>query len=148
MRCPSCGYTESKVVDSRPSEDSVTIRRRRECLACGYRFTTYERLESTPLIVVKSDGSSEVYDREKLFRGIIIACAKRPVSSDQINSLIDDIESELRNSMRNTVKAKDLGEMVLMRLRQLDDVAYVRFASVYKDFQNIGEFATALEGEN
>jgi len=145
MRCPSCGYTESKVVDSRPSEDNTSIRRRRECLECGHRFTTYERLESTPLIVVKTDGSSEVYDREKLFRGILIACAKRPISPLQIGELIDGIEASLRNSMKFTIRSKDLGEMVLERLRGLDDVAFVRFASVYKDFQNIGEFATALE---
>lgn len=148
MRCPSCAYAESKVVDSRPSEDNASIRRRRECLECGYRFTTYERLESTPLIVVKADGSSEVYDHEKLFRGILIACAKRPVTPGQIGVLIDDIETSLRNNMKVSIKSKDLGEMVLERLRDLDDVAYVRFASVYKDFQNIGEFATALEGQN
>lgn len=145
MRCPSCGYAESKVVDSRPSEDNASIRRRRECLECGYRFTTYERLENTPLVVVKSDGSSEAYNREKLFRGLLIACAKRPVSSSQMEALIDDIETELRNTMKNTIKAKELGEMVLSRLRSFDDVAYVRFASVYKDFQNIEEFASALE---
>jgi len=148
MRCPSCTYTESKVVDSRPSEDGVSIRRRRECLECGHRFTTYERLESTPLIVVKTNKSSEEYKREKLFRGILIACAKRPVSSEQIDALIDDIETDLRNSMKSTIKSKDLGDMVLGRLRKLDDVAYVRFASVYKDFQNIGEFARALEGQH
>lgn len=146
MRCPSCGYAESKVVDSRPSEDGASIRRRRECLDCGRRFTTYERLGDNPLVIVKSDGSSEAYNREKLFRGVLIACAKRPISSEQIASLIDDIELELRNDMRSEIKSKDLGEMVLARLRKLDDVAYVRFASVYKDFQNIEEFATALEG--
>lgn len=145
MRCPSCGYAESKVVDSRPSEDNASIRRRRECLDCGYRFTTYERLENTPLVVIKSDGSSEAYNREKLFRGLLIACAKRPVSSNEMEALIDDIEAELRNGMRNTVNSKELGDMVLSRLRALDDVAYVRFASVYKDFQNIEEFASALE---
>lgn len=145
MRCPSCGYAESKVVDSRPSEDNASIRRRRECLECAYRFTTYERLESTPLIIVKTDGSSEVYDREKLFRGLLIACAKRPISSEQIGSLIDDIEADLRNNMKNSIKSKELGEMVLARLQNLDDVAFVRFASVYKDFQNIEEFASALE---
>lgn len=146
MRCPSCGYAESKVVDSRPSEDGASIRRRRECLDCGRRFTTYERLGDNPLVIVKSDGSSEAYNREKLFRGVLIACAKRPISSDQIASLIDDIESELRNEMKSEIRSKELGEMVLARLRKLDDVAYVRFASVYKDFQNIEEFATALEG--
>lgn len=148
MRCPSCGYAESKVVDSRPSEDNASIRRRRECLECGYRFTTYERLESTPLVVVKSDGSSEAYNREKLFRGLLIACAKRPVSSNEMEALIDDIETELRNGIKNSINAKELGEMVLLRLRSLDDVAYVRFASVYKDFQNIEEFASALENIN
>lgn len=145
MRCPSCGYAESKVVDSRPSDDNSSIRRRRECLECGHRFTTYERLESTPIVIVKADGSSEVYDREKLFRGILIACAKRPVSSSQIEKIIEDIESEVRNNMKNSIKSKDLGDMVLGRLRMLDDVAYIRFASVYKDFQNIEEFAHALE---
>lgn len=145
MRCPSCGYDESKVVDSRPSEDNASIRRRRECLECGQRFTTYERLESTPLIIVKRDGSSEAYDRDKLFRGLLIACAKRPISSAQIEKLIDDIESELRNNLKNSIKANDLGNMVLTHLKDLDDVAYVRFASVYKDFQNIEEFAQALE---
>jgi len=145
MRCPSCGYAESKVVDSRPSDDNSSIRRRRECLECGHRFTTYERLESTPIVIVKADGSSEVYDREKLFRGILIACAKRPVSSSQIEKIIEDIESEVRNNMKNSIKSKDLGDMVLERLRMLDDVAYIRFASVYKDFQNIEEFAHALE---
>jgi len=145
MRCPFCTYTESKVVDSRPSEDALSIRRRRECLECAQRFTTYERLESTPLIVVKADGSSEAYDRDKLFRGILIACAKRPITSDQIRLLIDDIEADLRNNMKNAIKSNNLGDMVLERLRSLDDVAYVRFASVYKDFQNLEEFSNALE---
>ena len=104
MRCPSCGYAESKVVDSRPSEDGASIRRRRECLDCGRRFTTYERLGDNPLVIVKSDGSSEAYNREKLFRGVLIACAKRPISSEQVTSLIDDIEAELRNDMKNEIK--------------------------------------------
>lgn len=146
MRCPSCGHSESKVVDSRPSEDGATIRRRRECLGCSHRFTTYERLGDSPLIVIKTDGSSEVYDREKLMRGLLIACAKRPISPEQIATLIDSIESELRNASKNEIKSKDLGDMALVRLAKLDDVAYVRFASVYKDFQNIEEFAAALEG--
>lgn len=146
MRCPSCGHSESKVVDSRPSEDGATIRRRRECLECGHRFTTYERLGNSPLIVIKSDGSSEVYDREKLMRGLLIACAKRPISPEQVATLIESIESELRNASKNEIKSKELGDMALVRLAKLDDVAYVRFASVYKDFQNIEEFAAALEG--
>ena len=145
MRCPSCGHLESKVVDSRPSDDGSVIRRRRECLACGSRFTTYERSEENPLIVVKVDGSSEAYDRQKLMRGLLIACAKRPISPEQISSLIDSIESELRNRNEIEIRSKDLGDMVMSRLAKLDDVAYVRFASVYKDFQNIEEFAAALE---
>lgn len=145
MRCPSCGHLESKVVDSRPSDDGSVIRRRRECLACGRRFTTYERSEENPLIVVKVDGSSEAYDRQKLMRGLLIACAKRPISPEQISSLIDSIESELRNRNEIEIRSKDLGDMVMTRLAKLDDVAYVRFASVYKDFQNIEEFAAALE---
>lgn len=146
MRCPSCGYAESKVVDSRPTEDGVSIRRRRECLECKHRFTTYERLGDNPLVVIKSDGSSEAYVREKLFRGLLTACAKRPISSEQIASIINDIESELRAAPKGEVRSKELGEMVLERLAPVDDVAYIRFASVYKDFQNIEEFSAALEG--
>lgn len=145
MRCPSCDYPESKVVDSRPSDDGATIRRRRECLSCKHRFTTYERLGDTPLLVIKSDGSSETYDRNKLLRGVTVACAKRPITPDQITSLIDSIEAELRATTRSEVTSKDLGTKVLDRLVQLDDVAYVRFASVYRDFKNIEEFASALE---
>lgn len=145
MRCPSCGYLESKVVDSRPSEDGTSIRRRRECLQCKRRFTTYERLGENSLVIVKADGSSEAYDRQKLFRGLLIACAKRPVAKEQLDALIDDIEAELRNSSRSEIKSKDLGDMALVRLAKLDVVAYVRFASVYKDFQNVEEFASALE---
>ena len=145
MRCPSCEFPESKVVDSRPSDDGTTIRRRRECLSCKHRFTTYERLGDTPLLVTKSDGSSETYDRNKLIRGVTVACAKRPITPDQINGLIDSIESELRAMPRNEITSQNLGTMVLDRLATLDDVAYVRFASVYKDFKNIEEFASALE---
>lgn len=145
MRCPSCGYPESKVVDSRPSDDGSTIRRRRECLDCKHRFTTYERLGDSPLLVTKSDGSSETYDRNKLIRSITIACAKRPITPDQITGVIDDIEAELRATPRNEITSKNLGTKVLERLESLDDVAYIRFASVYKDFKNIEEFAAALE---
>lgn len=146
MRCPSCGNLESKVVDSRPAEDGSSIRRRRECLACGTRFTTYERSGDNPLVVIKSDGSSEAYDRNKLFRGLLIACAKRPISSDKISQLIDSIEAELRNASRHETSSKELGEMVLARLATLDEVAYIRFASVYKDFKNVDEFREALKG--
>ena len=145
MRCPSCGTLDSKVVDSRPSEDGLSIRRRRECLSCGRRFTTYERLGENPLIVVKADGSSEVYNREKLIRGIFIACAKRPVSADQVESLVDSIEDNLRSSGQGEIASESLGTLVLQQLWELDQVAYVRFASVYRDFQSVEEFAYALE---
>lgn len=146
MKCPACGNLESKVVDSRPSDDGSSIRRRRECLQCGRRFTTYERLGDNPLIIIKSDGSSEAYDRQKLMRGLLIACAKRPIAPEQLDALIDSIEAELRNASKSEIGSKELGDMALVRLAKLDDVAYVRFASVYKDFQNVGEFAAALEG--
>lgn len=146
MKCPTCNHIESKVVDSRPSDDGTSIRRRRECLKCGSRFTTYERLGENPILVVKSDGSTETYDRQKLFRGLLIACAKRPISSERISRLIDDIEAELRGNAKNTIRSKDLGNMALARLGSLDEVAYVRFASVYKDFKSVEEFASALEG--
>lgn len=146
MRCPSCGYLDSKVVDSRPAEDGASIRRRRECLSCGARFTTYERSGDNPLIIIKSDGSSEAYNRNKLFRGLLKACAKRPVSSDKLSQLIDDIEAELRNSSRHEVTSRELGDMTLERLAKLDEVAYIRFASVYKDFKNVDEFREALKG--
>ena len=144
MRCPSCGYLESKVVDSRAADDGASIRRRRECLACGARFTTYERLAENPILVIKTDGSSEVFDREKLMRGLLIACAKRPITPEKIDALIASIEAELRNAQRTEIKSKDLGDMVLARLAGLDEVAYIRFASVYKDFQSVEEFSRAL----
>jgi transcriptional repressor NrdR len=147
MRCPSCGHPESKVVDSRPSEEYNSIRRRRECLKCGTRFTTYERLGDSPLIVIKADGTSQVFSREKLYRGISIACAKRPnIPNEKKTEIIDSIEAQLRNTGKNEIRSKELGDMVLERLRGLDDVAYIRFASVYKDFQSIEEFEDALKG--
>lgn len=145
MRCPACGHMESKVVDSRPAEDGSCIRRRRECLNCSNRFTTYERAGDNPLVVIKSDGSSEAYDRQKLFRGVLIACAKRPVSSDQVAALIDSIENELRSMTKNEISSKELGTKVLNKLSTLDEVAYIRFASVYKDFKSIEEFKQALD---
>ncbi|WP_302962768.1 transcriptional regulator NrdR [uncultured Adlercreutzia sp.] len=144
MRCPSCGYPESKVVDSRSADEGLSIRRRRECLECGTRFTTYERLAENPIIVIKADGSSEVFDRAKLMRGLLIACAKRPITPEKVDSLIASIEAELRSTQRMEIKSKDLGDMALARLAKLDDVAYIRFASVYKDFQSVEEFSAAL----
>lgn len=144
MKCPSCEHEDSKVIDSRSAEDGMAIRRRRECLECGHRFTTYERLGERPIIVIKSDGSSEAFDREKLLRGLLIACAKRPVTHEQMDSLITDIENTLRSSSSGEIVSKDLGEMVLSRLAKIDDVAYIRFASVYKDFKSVEEFSQAL----
>lgn len=144
MRCPVCEEADTKVVDSRSSDDGDSIRRRRECLACGHRFTTYERLGERPIIVIKSDGSAEAFDQEKLMRGALVACAKRPVAPDQIEALVASIEAELRTLPKGEVRSQDLGDMVLARLASLDDVAYIRFASVYKDFQSVEEFSQAL----
>jgi transcriptional repressor NrdR len=145
VRCPFCGHDETKVVDSRTSESQDAIRRRRECLSCCERFTTYERREETPLMVTKKDGTPEPFDRGKLMRGLMVACAKRDVSVDQLEALIDDIESELHNSFRSDVESSQVGDMVLMRLRDFDRVAYVRFASVYKEFQDLDEFTSELK---
>lgn len=144
MRCPYCGHSESKVVDSRTSEGQDAIRRRRECLACAKRFTTYERREETPLMVVKRDGATEPFDRGKLLRGLIVATAKRDVPRERLEQLIDEVEAELHNSFRYEVPAVQLGDMVLRRLRDVDKVAYVRFASVYKSFQDLDEFTSEL----
>ena len=146
MRCLVCGYSDSKVIDSRPSDDGMSIRRRRECLSCKRRFTTYERHNESPLIVLKNDKSSEPFDRNKLLRGLLIATAKRDIPVSKLNELIDDVETEIRNSLRNEIQSKALGDMVMVRLRELDDVAYIRFASVYKDFKDIEEFQSALKG--
>lgn len=145
MKCPACGYPESKVIDSRSAEDGAAIRRRRECLECTHRFTTYERMGERPVIVIKSDGSSEAFDRDKLMRGLLIACAKRSVTPEQLDALITDIESSIRSTASGEIKSRDLGEMVLARLAHMDDVAYIRFASVYKDFQSVEEFSHALD---
>ena len=145
MRCPFCGNAETKVVDSRVSESGDAIRRRRECLACEQRFTTYERREEMPLMVLKRDSSREPFDRGKLLRGLIVATAKRHVTPVQLEALIDGIETELHNSFSYEVSAKVLGDMVLKRLLELDKVAYIRFASVYKQFQDLEEFTSELK---
>jgi transcriptional repressor NrdR len=146
MRCSHCGAIESKVVDSRSSEDGESIRRRRECLSCGYRFTTYEKESVAALVVIKNSKGSEAFDRDKLLRGLLVACAKRDVPPALLNTIIDDVEAGLRASGRHEVNSKVLGDMVLERLRDIDDVAYIRFASVYKDFKDIEEFQLALKG--
>lgn len=145
MRCPFCGHDETKVVDSRMSESQDAIRRRRECLSCCQRFTTYERREETPLMVVKKDGTAEPFDRGKLLRGLMVATTKRNVTVEQLEALIEDVESELHNSFRSEVGSRQVGDMVLLRLRDLDRVAYVRFASVYKEFQDLDEFTSELK---
>lgn len=144
MKCPYCGYGESKVVDSRPTVDEAAIRRRRECEKCGKRFTTYEKIEEMPLVIVKKDGSREVYQRSKMMNGILRACEKRPVSISQIEEMADEIEKELYNSMEKEIESKKIGELVMGRLKKVDDVAYVRFASVYRQFKDINTFLEEL----
>ena len=144
MKCPFCGYTDSKVIDSRPAEDGTTIRRRRECLECQKRFTTYEIIERMPLVVIKRDGSRESFDKVKIINGVIRACEKRPVTMTQIEGLANDIELELRGRLESEVKSEVIGEMVMARLKDLDEVAYVRFASVYRSFKDINTFMEEL----
>ena len=144
MKCPFCGYTDSKVIDSRPAEDGTTIRRRRECLECQKRFTTYEIIERLPLVVVKRDGSRQSFDKVKLINGMVRACEKRPVTMTQIEGLANDIELELRGRLESEVKSEVIGEMVMARLKDLDEVAYVRFASVYRSFKDINTFMEEL----
>lgn len=143
MKCPYCG-AESKVIESRHTEDDA-IRRRRECTACGKRFNTYERLEVPPLIVVKKDGRREAFDREKLLGGVLKACEKRPVPLADIERLVHEVERDLRNSLEKEVPSVEIGERVMDRLRLLDGVAYVRFASVYREFKDVNEFREQLE---
>ncbi len=144
MRCPYCGQTETKVIDSRATVDSDAIRRRRECLKCSQRYTTYERIEESPLTIIKKDGQREIFDRNKLKMGILRATVKRHVSDDDIERLINNIETELRNKFQYEVKARNLGNMVLKRLREIDKVAYIRFASVYKEFGDLDDFISEL----
>ncbi len=141
MRCPFCGHSEDRVVDSRESEEDVYIRRRRECLKCERRFTTYERIESIPLMVVKKDGRREPFDRRKVLGGITKACEKRSISMEQLEEITDAIERALQNKFEKEVQSKAVGEEVMKQLQPLDDVAYVRFASVYHQFKDLNEFA-------
>ena len=144
MKCPFCGFIDSKVIDSRPAEEGATIRRRRECLACAKRFTTYEIIERLPLVVVKRDGSRESFDRVKLINGMVRACEKRPIPLSQIEQIADEIEQEIQGSFDREIKSNVIGEMVMKRLKQLDEVAYVRFASVYRSFKDINTFMDEL----
>ena len=144
MRCPFCGYEESKVVNSRPTDDGERIRRRRECLHCQKRFTTYEVMETLPIIVVKKDGSRQAFDRDKLLRGLLRACEKRPVSLVDLERAASEIEYAISNDMSQEVRSEKIGELAMEKLRELDEVAYVRFASVYRQFRDIDTFMDAL----
>ncbi len=144
MKCPYCGYEESKVIDSRPTDEGQRIRRRRECLSCGKRFTTYEIIESLPIIVIKKDKSRETFNRDKLMTGILRACEKRPVSIDTLDNMIDEIETIIQNSLDREVSTEKIGELVMEKLKKIDEVAYVRFASVYRQFKDINTFMDEL----
>ncbi len=144
MNCPFCNFAETKVVDSRPTDEGQAIRRRRECLRCAKRFTTYEKIERIPLIVVKKDGNRQPYDRNKILNGILKACEKRPVPMDVIEEIVNEIEKELYNSMEKEVTSQKIGQMVMDRLKKVDEVSYVRFASVYRQFKDINTFMEEL----
>lgn len=144
MKCPFCGFEESKVIDSRPTDEGERIRRRRECLNCQKRFTTYEIIESVPIIVIKRDKTREMFDREKLLNGLLRACQKRPVSVDTLENLVDEIEGTLQNSLEREVTSEKIGGMVMDRLKDIDEVSYVRFASVYRQFKDINTFMDEL----
>lgn len=145
MKCMYCGCTESKVIDSRSTDEDRTIRRRRECMQCGRRFTTYETIETTPVLVIKNDGARQVFDANKIKNGIIKACEKRPVSLSKIDKLVEDIKKEIYNSLEQEISSKRIGEMVMDGLRGIDEVAYVRYASVYRQFTDISSFMRELE---
>ncbi len=145
MKCPFCGNLDSKVVDSRSSEENNQIRRRRECVACGKRYTTFEAIETMPILVIKSDGTRQAFDASKLKRGILRACEKRPISMAQIDMVVNDIQKTIQNNLEQEITSKQVGEMVMSRLKSLDDVAYVRFASVYRKFADLTHFIDFLE---
>jgi len=144
MRCPYCGYNEDKVIDSRETQDATSIRRRRECLNCGRRFTTYEYVEKTPLMVIKKDGRREAFQREKILNGLLRACHKRPISVETLEKVVSEIEKEIQKKFDREVESRYIGELVMEKLSQLDDVAYVRFASVYRQFKDINQFLREL----
>ena len=144
MKCPYCNAQDTKVIDSRPADDNSSIRRRRQCEKCGKRFTTYEKLETMPLMVIKKDRSRETYDRSKIESAIIHSCHKRPVSTQQINAMIDEIENQIFNMEEKEVETTVIGELVMRKLKQLDEVAYVRFASVYREFKDVNTFMEEL----
>lgn len=144
MKCPYCGFIEDKVIDSRPTDEGSAIRRRRECSKCTKRFTTYEKVESLPLMVIKKDKTRQSFDREKLLNGLLRACEKRPVSVNDLEKLVDEIESQAYNTLQREISSQEIGEMVMARLKDMDEVAYVRFASVYRQFRDINTFMDEL----
>ena len=146
MKCPFCSHTEDRVIDSRSSNEDKSVRRRRECEKCKRRFTTYEYIEEVPIMVVKKDGRRESFDRNKIISGIVKACEKRPVSMEKIESVVDKVEKELQKSFDKEVKVKEIGELVMEHLHKIDEVAYVRFASVYRQFKDINQFMKELKG--
>ena len=145
MKCPYCSHQEDRVIDSRPTDDGATIRRRRECAKCLKRFTTYEKVEILPLMVIKKDNAREVFDRQKIRNGLIKACEKRPVSADTMERLIDELESQLSNTLEREVTSRKIGELLMDRLKKLDQVAYVRFASVYREFEDVSTFMEEIK---
>ena len=145
MKCPFCGYGDSKVLDTRPTDEGNTIRRGRECLNCQKRFTTYEKIEQSPIMVVKKDGNRQAFDREKIIRGMIKSCEKRPVSAADIEEAVNNIEKKIENSMKKEISSLEVGEMVMDELKDLDEVSYVRFASVYREFKDLQSFVDELE---
>ncbi len=144
MKCPYCGFEESKVIDSRPVEDSNSIRRRRECISCEKRFTTYEKIESVPIVVIKKDKTREAFDSEKLLNGMLKSCEKRPVPTETLEHMVEEIENIIANTMEREITSSQIGELVMERLKKIDEVAYVRFASVYRQFKDINTFMAEL----
>ncbi|AYO30366.1 MAG: transcriptional repressor NrdR [Thermoanaerobacteraceae bacterium] len=145
MKCPFCGYLDSKVMDSRPTDEGSIIRRRRECPSCKKRFTTYERIDELPIMVIKKSGNREVFDPHKIINGLIKACEKRPVTMEVLQNIAYDVEKELKNSMEQEVESRKIGEMVMKRLKNVDEVAYVRFASVYRQFKDINSYIEEIK---
>ncbi len=145
MRCPYCGHDNTRVIDSRPSEENNAIRRRRVCDECGKRFTTYEKVETIPLMVIKKDSNREAYDRRKIERGVLLACHKRPIPAEKITKLLDEVETEIFNIGEREIPSSVIGEMVMEKLKDLEAVAYVRFASVYREFKDVNSFMDELK---
>lgn len=145
MKCPYCGYNDSKVLDTRTTEEGTTIRRRRECTNCNQRFTTYEKVEQSPIMVIKKDGNRQAFDRDKIINGMIKSCEKRPVAVDDIEKSVENIEKKIQNSMKKEISSFEIGEMVMDELKELDEVSYVRFASVYREFKDLQSFVDELE---